>query len=208
MASGASARDLQDRAICSAGQIRHPDPVNAGGGRQGEVADAARRLGYPVIPKHNRAGKGLGVRLFPEVCSPRRTCRRREFENSVDGITLFQRYIRAPAPYITRVEFVGGKFVYAVRVDTSQGFELVLPSLPGRRRLLSCGREHCDRRHLLRFQRRRASGSCANFAHPIVKQYQQFLAANDIGVAGIEFITDAAGLVCPCRRRQYQHELQ
>ena len=35
-----------------------------------------------------------------------------------------QRYIRAPEPFITRVEFVGGRFLYAVRVDTSQGFEL------------------------------------------------------------------------------------
>ena len=28
------------------------------------IAEAARRLGYPVILKHNRAGKGLGVRLL------------------------------------------------------------------------------------------------------------------------------------------------
>ena len=29
------------------------------------IAEAARRLGYPVILKHNRAGKGLGVRPAP-----------------------------------------------------------------------------------------------------------------------------------------------
>ena len=28
------------------------------------IAEAARRLGYPVILKHNRAGKGLGVQLL------------------------------------------------------------------------------------------------------------------------------------------------
>src|SRR5262244_1072659 len=28
------------------------------------IAEAAHRLGFPLILKHNRAGKGLGVRLF------------------------------------------------------------------------------------------------------------------------------------------------
>src|SRR6476619_2873093 len=28
------------------------------------IAEAAERLGFPLILKHNRAGKGLGVRLF------------------------------------------------------------------------------------------------------------------------------------------------
>src|SRR5258708_6161726 len=45
-------------------------------------------------------------------------------EDSVAGVTLIQQYIRAPEPFITRVEFVGGKFLYAVRVDTTLGFEL------------------------------------------------------------------------------------
>ncbi len=46
------------------------------------------------------------------------------FEEPIDGITLIQQYIEAPEPYITRCEFVGGQFVYAVKVDTSEGFEL------------------------------------------------------------------------------------
>ena len=54
-----------------------------------------------------------------------------DFEQPVDGITLVQRYIQAPEPYITRLEFVGGRFLYAVRVDTSQGFELC-PGMPVR----------------------------------------------------------------------------
>src|SRR3954454_11849964 len=78
----------------------------------------------PFITKHNRAGKGLGVRLFQNVDALRGHLESPQFEPSVDGITLIQEYIQAPEPFITRVEFVGGKFLYAVRVDTSQGFEL------------------------------------------------------------------------------------
>jgi hypothetical protein len=32
-----------------------------------------------------------------------------------------------------------------------------------------------------------------NFRHPIVEKYQRFIGANGIGIAGIEFISDASG---------------
>ena len=38
------------------------------------------------------------------------------------------------------------------------------------------------------------------FADPIVERYQRFLAANGIGIAGIEFIADAQG-------RQYTYDV-
>jgi len=108
------------------------------------------------------------------------------FEEPVDGITLVQRYIKAPAPFITRVEFVGGQFLYAVQVDTSEGFEL-------------CPADAC------RVDAADASGVCPaqapgdkfrilrDFNHPLLPRWQAFLAANDIGIAGIEFIVDEAG---------------
>ena len=46
------------------------------------------------------------------------------FEDSVDGVTLLQEYISSDPKVITRVEFVNGKFLYAVQVDASDGFEL------------------------------------------------------------------------------------
>src|SRR4051794_11430309 len=87
-------------------------------------AEAAERLGFPLILKHNRGGKGLGVRLFLSRPALDEHLASSDFEEPIDGITLVQRYIEAPEPFITRLEFVGGRFLYAVRVDTSQGFEL------------------------------------------------------------------------------------
>ena len=46
-----------------------------------------------------------------------------KFENSIDGITLLQEYIKPKSDTIIRAEFVDGKFIYAVQVDTSKGFE-------------------------------------------------------------------------------------
>jgi hypothetical protein len=109
---------------------------------------------------------------------------RPRFEPSVDGITLIQEYIQAPEPFITRVEFVGGKFLYAVRVDTSLGFELCPADV------CQVGDAFCP-----------ADAPAAaptfrilkGFSHPLVERYQRFLAANGIGIAGIEFIADREG---------------
>lgn len=89
------------------------------------VTEAFSRFdGKPVITKHNRAGKGLGVQLFRSRAALSDYVNGPDFEPSVDGVTLVQRYIAAPDQTITRVEFIGRELVYAVRVDTSNGFEL------------------------------------------------------------------------------------
>ncbi len=160
-------------------------------GREHLVA-AARQIDGPFITKHNRAGKGLGVRLFQTAEALETYVRGGEFEDSVDGVTLIQSYIRAPEPYITRVEFVGGEFLYAVRVDTSLGFELCPADV------CEVGDAFCpagetglaDTSPVAAAPRFRI---VRDFDHPIVERYRRFIAANGIRVAGIEFIIDAAG---------------
>ena len=88
------------------------------------ILEAAEFLRYPIITKHNRAGKGLGVKLFHSEIELKEYVFGGVFEPSVDGITLVQDYIEAPDSSITRVEFVNQKVLYALRVDTSDGFEL------------------------------------------------------------------------------------
>jgi hypothetical protein len=151
------------------------------------IAEAAERLGFPLILKHNRGGKGLGVRLFLSRAALEEHLGSDDFEEPIDGITLVQRYIEAPAPFITRLEFVGGRFLYAVRVDTSQGFEL-------------CPADACQ-------VDAAAIGSAAcpavapsekfrivqDYRDPLIPTYERFLAANGIGIAGIEVIVDREG---------------
>lgn len=146
------------------------------------IAAAAGKIGYPLILKHNRAGKGLGVRLIYSDAALAEHLDAPGFEAPVDGIMLVQRYIKAPAPCITRVEFVGGRFLYAVRVDTSEGFELC-PADTCRIEDVACpAAAPSDKFQIL-----------SEFEHPLLPAWQSFLAANDIGIAGIEFITDTAG---------------
>jgi hypothetical protein len=146
------------------------------------IAGAAERLGFPLILKHNRGGKGLGVRLFLSAAALAEYLSSPDFAEPVDGITLVQRYIRAPEPFITRIEFIGGRFFYAMRVDTSQGFELC-PADACQVDATACPAEGpSDTFQILRA-----------FDHPLLPRWGAVLAANGIDVAGVEFIVDEAG---------------
>jgi hypothetical protein len=175
--------------------VRTPHTVAAVGRKH--IVDVAKGFPGSFITKHNRAGKGLGVHLFQDHGALKKYVESDAFEDSVDGITLIQEYIRAPEPFITRVEFVGGRFLYAVRVDTSLGFELCPANV------CEVGDAFCpaegtgsetpaiaDTAPTSTAPRFRI---LKEFNHPLLERYRRFLADNGIGIAGIEFITDAAG---------------
>jgi len=165
--------------------IRTPRTI-AAVGREHVIA-AARKLPPPFITKHNRAGKGLGVKLFHSVDALEAHVRSDAFEDSVDGMTLIQEYIRAEDATITRVEFIGGQFLYAVRVDTSLGFELCPADV------CQVGDAFCPVGETAPVAAAPRFRIVDGFDLPIVDRYRRFLIANGIGIAGIEFIVDAAG---------------
>ncbi len=99
-----------------------------------------------------------------------------------------QQHIRAPAPLITRAEFVGGRFLYAVEVDTSDGFELCPADA------CAVGDALCPAGADAGDDRKRARFTIVDDIDPALKRrYEAFLAANDIAVAGIELIVDDQG---------------
>jgi len=188
--NGSRALDLEiskarQYAALEAAGIRTPDTVIVAG-KELLVEAARRRFGEaPFIVKPNRGGKGLGVRLFHSPGSLADHLDSPDYQPSVDGLHLLQQYVRAPVPLITRAEFIGGRFMYAVEVDTSDGFELCPADA------CAVGDAFCPAG-----AEPRAKFTIIDDIDPALKQrYQAFLAANAIGVAGIEFITDADGAV-------------
>ena len=99
--------------------IETPRTVAAIGRNQ--ILAAAKEFPVPFILKHNQGGKGLGVRKFESHGELADYVASDEFEEPQDGITLVQEFIQAAEPSISRVELVGGKFVYAIRADTARG---------------------------------------------------------------------------------------
>lgn len=164
--------------------IRTPRTI-AAVGKEHVLEAAAEFDGTAFITKHNRAGKGLGVQLFQSLAALRAYAESPVFEEPVDGITLLQEYIQSPESYITRCEFVGGKFVYAVKVDTSEGFQL-------------CPADACQIGDLFcpvgeEVEEKPKFQIIEGFSDPIIEKYEQVLRSNHIQIAGIEFIRNEAG---------------
>lgn len=166
----------------------------------------------PFITKHNQGGKGLGVRLFENIEEFRDYVESAEFELPIDGITLLQEYVESREAFITRCEFIGGKFHYAVRVDTSNGaFELCpadacqIDSLDSK---VDSSRDSKSADSKAESTKRPALAGAAcevgagdkfslrkeiDSKSPIVRCLEQFLALHNIAVAGIEFIESVGG---------------
>ncbi|RXJ04147.1 alpha-L-glutamate ligase [Anaerobacillus alkaliphilus] len=166
--------------------IETPKTIAAVGKEQ--LMEAAKGFaGQKFITKHNRAGKGLGVQLFASIEGLKSYVFSDQFDEPVDGITLIQQYIEAPEPVITRCEFIGGKFLYAVNVNTTDGFQL-------------CPADACQIGDLFcpvgeEQEKKPKFEIDTNFNDPIIKKYEQFLQNNKIDVAGIEFIRNKQGQI-------------
>jgi glutathione synthase/RimK-type ligase-like ATP-grasp enzyme len=173
----------QYAALSSSGIVT-PKTVAAVG--KEKIMEAAEQIKAPFITKHNRAGKGLGVQLFHNTESLKEYVDSAAFDEPIDGITLIQEYIESPTSTITRCEFIGGKFYYAVEVDTSEGFELC-PADVCQIDDAFCPAPGQERGKKAKFKVR------AGFSHPILEKYKLFLDNNGISFAGIEFIRNAEG---------------
>jgi hypothetical protein len=153
-------------------------------GREHVVAAARRHFAdQPLILKPNRGGKGLGVQLFQSSDSLADHIASAAYEAPVDGLHLLQEYVRAARPFITRAEFVGGRFLYAVEVDTSDGFELCPADV------CSIGDANCPVGEAPREKFTIVDGIPA----ALRTRLERFLSASGVEVAGIEFITDTTG---------------
>jgi len=153
------------------------------------IIKSANIFRKPFITKHNRAGKGLGVKLFNNKKELDSYVSSKDFEPSIDGITLLQDYIDAKPKIINRVEFVNSKFLYTVEVDASEGFELC-PACPEDQIEESNTQffgEFCptigNKFRIVNNYKRTS----------LIDKYEKFISENGIEIAGIEYVVDREG---------------
>ena len=152
-------------------------------GRDNVVPAARQAFGdWPLILKPNRGGKGLGVQLFRSIDALTAYLAGPAYEVPVDGVHLVQEYVEAPRPVITRAEFVGGRFLYAVEVDTTGGFEL-------------CPADACEVPSPAAGEPKPKFRIVEGIEPELKRAYEGFLAQNGIEIAGIEFIRGLDGHV-------------
>jgi len=159
--------------------IKTPSTVVAVG-KEAILNAAVAYQGRKFIVKPNRGGKGDGVQLFESIGSLNDYLENPSYVPPVDGISLVQEYVESPDRFIVRAEFIGGEFYYAVRVDTSDGFEL-------------CPADVCQVPGDETAPKFRILGDGEEIDRDVLTKLQFTLRASGVEVAGVEFIRDGDG---------------
>jgi glutathione synthase/RimK-type ligase-like ATP-grasp enzyme len=90
-----------------------------------EAPHAAQDLRFPVIVKPNIGGRGAGVTRFDSPGALALAAEDGRIELGIDSTALVQEFIPARGGHITRVETLGGRFLYAIKVyTTGESFNL------------------------------------------------------------------------------------
>lgn len=166
--------------------IKTPKTIAAVGKQQ--VIEAARQFSpNPFILKPNRGGKGAGVQLFYSIESLEVFLNTIGEDYTLDGVFLVQEYIQSHDGSITRMEFIGGKFYYAVKVDTGGSFELCPADA------CEIGDDFCPTTPDAKESSQPKFTILEDLDIPEIAKAERFLAANGIQVAGIEFVQNAKG---------------
>ncbi|MFL5615933.1 MAG: RimK family alpha-L-glutamate ligase [Gemmatimonadaceae bacterium] len=145
------------------------------------------KLRYPVLVKANIGGSGAGIVRYDSEGVLADAVARGEVNLGIDGVALVQEAAPLRDGHITRVETLGGDYLYAINVFPAQGsFDL-------------CPADACQRTDGVELVR----GACAIDApktglrvegttppRAIIEQVEQISRAAQLDVGGIEFLVD------------------
>jgi hypothetical protein len=95
--------------------INHPSQALAAG----------EKIGYPLILKPNIGGSGAGIKKFSSREDLKAAVDAGELYFGIDNVALVQEAFTARDGVITRVEVLGGKYLYAIQIHiTGETFDL------------------------------------------------------------------------------------
>jgi glutathione synthase/RimK-type ligase-like ATP-grasp enzyme len=153
-----------------------------------QASDAARGLRFPVVIKPNIGGSGAGVRRFETPEQLADAPHQGALELGIDQTALVQEFIPAADQRIVRVEVLGGKFLYAIRIYTpGDSFNLcpadVCHTVGGAELVRSACPVDAPKNDL------RVEGYTP--PREIVTQVEHIMEAAKIDVGGVEYLIDA-----------------
>ena len=151
------------------------------------AVEAARALRFPVLIKANIGGSGAGIVRYDSEAALAAAVREGRVDLGIDGTALVQEAAPLRDGHITRVETLGGDYLYAIDVYPAQGsFDL-------------CPADACQTTAGVELVR----GACAVDAprsglrvdgttppREIIEQVERIARAAHVDVGGIEFLVD------------------
>ena len=88
---------------------------------------AAEGLRFPVVVKANLGGSGAGIVRYDTPEDLAAAAERGTIDLGIDSTALVQEFVPARGGYITRVEVLGGKYLYAIRVFSPEDVFNICP---------------------------------------------------------------------------------
>ncbi|HEY3934125.1 MAG TPA: hypothetical protein VGL65_05855 [Gemmatimonadales bacterium] len=153
----------------------------------GEARDAARGLRFPVLVKANVGGSGAGITRFDSTEDLRRAVADGKLEFGPDGTALVQEAAPLAGGHITRVETLGGKYLYAIDVYPATGsFDLC----PADACQTTGGRELVRGACALDAPRNGLRVEAATPPLAIIDAVERIAREADLDVGGIEYLID------------------
>ncbi len=164
-----------------------PFPKSVAINHASQAVSAAESLRYPVLVKANVGGSGAGIVRYNSAASLQEAVDAGTLDLGVDGTALVQESVPFRGGHITRVETLGGRFLYAINVyPPADSFDL-------------CPADACQTTTGVELVR----GACAidaptsgmrvEGASPpaeIIAQVEAISRAANIDVGGIEYFVD------------------
>ena len=86
--------------------------------RREDLLAAAATMRWPLMVKANIGGSGAGITRYASEDELAGSVRDGTVPDSVDSVLLVQDYVPARGGVITRVETLGGRFLYAIEVES------------------------------------------------------------------------------------------
>ena len=154
--------------------------------RAEQAVPAAEGLRFPIIVKANIGGSGKGIVRYDSRAELEAAADGREIDLGYDSIALVQEFVPARGGYITRVETLGGKYLYAIKVHTTgETFDLcpadICQTARGESLKNACVVESV-----------KAGLKVEGYTPPadVVQNIERTVQATGIDVGGIEYLTD------------------
>ena len=153
-----------------------------------QIPLAAEGLRFPIVVKANIGGSGAGIVRYDTPEHLKRAAYAGEISLGADGTALVQEYITPRDGFITRVETLGGRFLYAINVyTTGESFNL-------------CPADICQTTGGVELARNACPADAPKSGltveaytppAPVIAAIERIAQATQMDVGGIEYLTDA-----------------
>jgi hypothetical protein len=152
-----------------------------------QATAAARDLRFPVVVKANIGGSGARIVRFDRLEDLERAAAEGRLDLGLDQTALVQEYIPARDGHITRVEVLGGKYLYAINVySTGDTFNLCPADICATSDGVELARAACP----VDAPKNNLRVETATPPDQAIADVERIMSAAGIEVGGVEYIVD------------------